>query len=147
MSIYLGNQLIAGDNSSFANQDLSNITATGKKVIDGQWVVVGTYISGANTVGSYTLDISSLLPADNYKYEVILACQIFGSGDVFYQSVYTTEFPSYYVTSTSSVIRNLAVIPVGTNRIINYAITSNGNTSPNGATLYLCAYRRIGTNS
>ena len=26
MSIYLGNQLIAGDNSSFANQDLSNIT-------------------------------------------------------------------------------------------------------------------------
>ena len=43
MSIYLGNQLIAGDNSSFANQDLSNITATGKAVIDGQWVVVGTY--------------------------------------------------------------------------------------------------------
>ena len=147
MSIYLGNQLIAGDNSSFANQDLSNITATGKAVIDGQWVVVGTYISGANTVGSYTLDISSLLPADNYKYEVILACKLFGSGDVFYQSVYTTEFPSSYVTSTSSVIANLAVIPVGTNRIINYAITSNGDTSPNGATLYLCAYRRIGTNS
>ena len=33
MSIYLGNQLIAGDNSSFANQDLSNITATGKALI------------------------------------------------------------------------------------------------------------------
>ena len=129
------------------NTDLNNLSATGQKVIDGQWVVVGTNISTANTVGSYTLDISSLLPADNYKYEVILACQMFGSGDIFYQSVYTTELPSSYVASTSSVIANLAVIPVGTNRIINYAITSNGNTSPNGAYLQLCAYRRIGTNS
>ena len=55
-----------------ANTDLSNLSDSGKKVIDGQWVSKTETLSTATAVGTYTIDLSSYLPNDNYNYEVML---------------------------------------------------------------------------
>lgn len=55
-----------------ANTDLSNLSNSGKKVIDGQWVGKTATLSTATAVGTYTIDLSSYLPNDNYNYEVLI---------------------------------------------------------------------------
>lgn len=144
---------IATDLNGKADTDGSNFVSSVKN-FDGQWVIVGQAISTANTVGSYTLDISSLLPADNYKYEVILSLYMYATAvDVYYQSVETTFFPSTAlntVTGTGTyptVSSTTALVIIDADKYFKYSISSNGNTSPSGASVTLCAYRRIGTNS
>lgn len=62
MSIYLGNQLIAGDNSSFANQDLSNLSATGQAVIDGK---ADTSLSNINSTAKIAISHNAM-PSARY---------------------------------------------------------------------------------
>lgn len=54
------------------DNDLSNLSDVGKKVIDGQWVAKEQVLSTATAVGTYTVDLSDYLPNDNYNYEVML---------------------------------------------------------------------------
>lgn len=55
-----------------ADVNLNNISSS-VKAIDGQWVISTTTLSTATAVGTYTIDLSSYLPNDNYSYEVIFS--------------------------------------------------------------------------
>ena len=54
------------------DNDLSNLSDVGKKVIDGQWVAKEQVLSTATAIGTYTVDLSDYLPNDNYNYEVMM---------------------------------------------------------------------------
>lgn len=138
-----------------ADTDLSNLSATGKTVIDGQWVsdnstvVEGLQLNTSTNI-SYTLPV----PNDGYKYEVILTCTVestatSGQQTAIYLS--STEMPyaqcvaramprsSASVTAGGSII-----IPIGTDRKLTVVRTT---TFYGTGYIYLRGYRRIGSNT
>lgn len=130
-----------------ANTDLSNLSDVGKKVIDGQWVSKTATLSTATAVGTYTIDLSSYLPNDNYNYHVIL--------DVRFRNNNSNDA---LLRIETSLVEKLAIaranvdaqkggysqiIPVGYDK---KAILNIENHSFNNNTITAIAYRRIGTN-
>lgn len=141
---------------NYANSDLSNLSSTGQHVIDGQWVgstkllVTGGSFS-ADTNIKY--DLSTYLPNDNYKYEVLgslYGSTLETSGKYVNMYVKSSECSSLTVASattrTSSRVRfgGLFIIPIGTNRTITFKDTGNGGIE---LEIVIQAYRRIGTNA
>lgn len=177
MSLYKGNNLISGHQvlysttgqntdgamtqkaatDTFANVDLSNLDATATANIDGQWVYsASTLASGvaAPTTDAITYSLSSYLPNDGYKYEVLFtATATTGStsGNVVRVSLLTDIIlDDVFVcggrtrTSSTTYCNGCISLPVGAGRYVNVG-TYSGNTGT--FTLYARGYRRIGTNS
>jgi hypothetical protein len=155
----------AGLNASLFNGkvdlDLGNLDATGKKVLDGQWVLpssssVADEVS-ANGSTDLAFDVSSFLPNDGYDYDVLISCiATTGSTSGNYVPVYVysdlNSGTGRYICvcrprtrASSSVFGGgSTTIPVGTGRKL-YLIRS---TNYNGTvSIDLRGYRRIGTNS
>lgn len=148
--------------SNVANTNLSNLSTTGKRVIDGQWVSDTSNIVSSNitvtTSYSNNWSLASYLPNDNYNYEVLF-------------SIYGTTAPNSGATldlrmgtdlildnnneagvmalrgqtRTNSTMgyANCLILPVGTNRKVYIKSYGTGVLS----VLRVQAYRRLGTNS
>ena len=147
---------LTGDVTGSAIMSTSNIntvsistTLANSNKIDGQWVNSFHELSTATSAGTYNIDISSYLPSGSgYIYEVQLIAGATHSGDTTKRQTVrssiiseTTAFNlvgSYADRSKGSII-----LPVGTNKIITYEIDSKLSS----ASLYMIAYRRIGSNT
>lgn len=143
--------------SGFADTNLSNISSTGQKVLDGQWVISASSLyenKNAPTSDLTALSLSEYLPDDNYNYEVLLTGygttgttannqqQMRIQTDLINNNVYMW----YSVTRTASaaVGAGCATLVVGTGR----TLTVKGYQYNTGTfNLYARGYRRIGTNS
>lgn len=147
-----------------ANTSLNNLSDTGKKVLDGQWVVVTTptVLSTNKAIGTYEIDLSGLLPSDNYNYELLLTQYLsrVDTSGTNTQIVIWNEDLGQRVTSAAIATNNyFAFVEAdGTNfqqsqdsftaiitntRKLKQSIFSYNATN---AHLKLIAYRRIGTN-
>ena len=132
------------------NSNALNITQA-----DGQWVHKYFEVATNTATNSYSHDLSSYLPSDNYSYEVFLriGCYYKSSNASF--TVGTVASPNtnkstsgnylvfQYVTGNSRGGYCNAIIPVGTSRTIYSQISAALDNS----TIELFGYRRIGTNS
>jgi len=142
--------------SGKADTDLSNLSSTGQKVIDGQWVhselIIEDNVTAGNTNVTYSL--SSYLPNDAYNYEVLFtgyAITTTTSGTSAELTLFTDIITSgvsvcftYTRTSSRMEASGSVILPIGQAR----EIIRGGDSSRTG-TRYLIAkgYRRIGTNS
>lgn len=149
---------IATDLNGKADTDLSNISSTGKNIIDGKWVShSATITSGtsAPTSANLTYNLSSHLPNDEQTYEVLFSMygQSSASSNVYtVGSLSSSLVPSTRVytarAATGATVATMgggnAIIPIGTDRkvYVDY-VTSNTGTF----TLIMRAYRRLGTNN
>ena len=139
-----------------ANVDLSNLSDTGKAVIDGKWVhkVLTIASDVEHTKTDTTYDLSSYLPDDEYDYEVL-----FGGNAI----TYTTKgnYSNLYLktdiikasvpvcciktpAAAETIARTSTTLPVGVGR---YIIVSSNSTIGGKYTLHAIAYKRLGTNS
>lgn len=144
-----------------ANVNLDNLSNTGKKVIDGQWVAKTQTLSTATAVGTYTIDLSSYLPDDNYNYDIsIYFAGYRKSGDT-NSNISISSEPINTVYDLNNLPSSMfafssfdgnhaecgnfsAILHIGTNRkfYFNIVKAALGNSG-----LYAYAYRRIGTNT
>lgn len=133
-----------------ANTDLNNLSDNGKKVIDGQWISSPHLLSSAIDTGTYTIDLSSYLPNDNYTYEVILNIKTYHTGNC-NVTVYTNDFPPFefssktYTTDIGQYARSQAntfILPVSQKQVLMKIGTANASENY----LSMIAYRRVGTN-
>ena len=135
-------------------------TSTGLSIantrFDGQWVYKFLSGSSATAVGTVTIDLSSYLPSDSYKYEVLINLCLYsnpssGGTDVFlwsdvFQNTNTGQDERVArCNANSRASENRFTMPVGTGRwikrqIVDKAATVNCNVS-------FWGYRRIGTNT
>ena len=104
MSIYLGNQLIAGDNSSFANQDLSNITATGKTVISSLGMPANTY--SLSTLAQNT----EYTAAESGYFQIVAISNIASSSQLYLKNNTANLQASFEITATGGYC--IGYIPV-----------------------------------
>lgn len=131
--------------ATLANVDLSNISETGQKVIDGQWVSIEGVILSTITTGTSTVDLSENLPNDNNNYEIMLTCALdaansvtaFISSEILPNKV---RVAAPYPDQQRSI--NTVNFPIGQNRELTVEISGTANSS--NFTLY--GYRRLGTN-
>lgn len=144
-----------------ADTDLSNLSATGKAVIDGQWVNIDqSIISSATSLnGSTGLTYRVDLPNDGHKYEVMIR----GAG--YANSTAGNDLWILVTGNQDSMARYMGRARAGTAGTfacigtvictMSYVASSEKNltlsrsTSWNGSCseLKVIAYRRIGTNS
>lgn len=117
--------------------------------VDGQWVNSFHELSTAKAKGTYNINISSYLPSgNNYKYEVQLIAAASHSGEstkrqAVKSSIITQTTGFNLVGAYADRSRSSIILPVGTDKIITYEIDSTLES----ATLYMIAYRRMGTNT
>ena len=148
------------DLSSLANTDLSNLSATGKTVIDGQWVSKNQQIDTTTSVhttkhnlGTTGTGALSYLPADctTYDYEVFVS--IYGatsSSGVSHGYAYnnsTSSSGQYGRVSCNANARhgnNSFALPIYNGEIWTSVQTTAFGSSFN---VTLLGYRRLGTNS
>lgn len=141
-----------------ADTDLSNLSATGKTVIDGQWINVGVNIAQDlnlnNSKGTaYAINLSSYLPNDDYNYAVMIDASIISSatsGQYCNLILSSSNGLGIYIANcrprTNATVQSAGngILFVDSSRIIrvtrqpNYYGTANIN---------LKWYRRIGTNT
>lgn len=143
--------------SQGANTDLSNLSATGKAVIDSGWVKATKQFFGGRSLSDSSnylgLNLSDYLPNDSFSYEILLKGYVTTtntSGAYIYLDIYSTLSDSQRVaeaqTRASATVEGggSTLIPVSSDRILRV----NRNTNFKGsATLYAVAYKRLGTNS
>ena len=144
---------------SKADVDLGNLSESGKKVIDGQWVK--TYVNVVENLAYPSTDdvpiyLSSALPNDNNCYEIMLTYYV--SADVgidkpvrfsIYSSIMDTTdlIAARQLTSSKVDIRMANVILVGTDHKVTLRNWSDGSANKIVCTLRVTAYRRVGTNN
>ena len=148
---------IITDLNSKANSNLSNISNTSTKSIDGQWVYSYSLIgSNVSVNGSTNLDydLSTYLPNDSYNYEILVS--LVGTSTTTSGQSLTVYLSSDIITSnitafraiprTAAAVQGAAWIsvPIGTSRRLSLTRSENYYGTVNIA---LKAYRRIGTNS
>ena len=141
--------------------DLGNLSDTGKKVIDGQWVQSVKELSTATAVGTYTIDLADYLPVDDYSYEVMFSVSAYYSGTSGTNSfsyLYTggdldnnfgnlhINLPAICVTTDGNMDHglNCGNLIIGKDRKVNYKITGRALSQGYATALQ---YRRLGTNS
>ena len=125
-----------------ANTDLSNLSDDGKKVIDGQWVAKEQVLSTETAVGTYTIDLSSYLPDDNYNYEVLLNGFISASGS----NTTILKYNDLEVVYTKNTGYHFVASPIIAVENKSFTLTISKSKAGNHLTKLL-AYRRIGTNT
>lgn len=141
---------------NYANSDLSNLSATGKHVIDGQWVSSRKeiIINGTPpTTKDVSFDLSSYLPNDGYTYEVLFSAvgttgNVSGNGSVIILHTDLQPYNAYIYavrTRAASTVNaaGSVILPVGTGRTVSVNFSTNNTGTYN---LYAFGYRRIGTN-
>lgn len=146
----------AWEEFNYANKDLSNLSATGEKVIDGQWVESYLEIYDGSVLSSDTdYSLANYLPNDNYKYEVLFSCYAttaYANGSqtrVYLKTdIISTEwaYVTFAVSRTTIGVasRGCVTLPVGSMRNVKiYAGPGDSGTIGVRA----LAYRRIGTNN
>jgi hypothetical protein len=136
------------------DKDFNNLGVSNIKNFDGQWVYKNTVINNSNiTTGIYNVNLSSYLPNDTNKYEVMV--NIYGStsnssnsfiilsSSIIPESETSDSYANFVVNSGSRASSAQITFPVGSNRILSYRIGG-----ANFASLCIClyGYRRIGTN-
>lgn len=132
----------------------SNLTTTGQKVFDGQWVksshgLVSSGTLPTSVASRIEIDLSEYLPDDNYFYEVALSGVVFvGDSDARCTlSVYGKDNEiSYYMCRAVKAKDSSAgncIVSIGTSRtvVVDYWSANAGIFDLN-----MKGYRRIGTN-
>lgn len=141
------------DTKSFGIGD--GVALAGKGTFSGQWVQsdASLYSNNAPTSDTSPIDISTYLPDDGYKYEVLIAgTGVTGSASGNQQRcIIASDLGFAYTiwnantrTASSMSTGGFAFIPVGAGRTMT--VKGFGNNTGTIA-LTLCGYRRIGTNS
>jgi len=141
--------------SNIANTSLSNLSSTGQKVIDGQWVQSFIILmDSSGTKSGVQVDLSSYLPNDNYNYDVKFKLGGYDDDSSYYYHIETDIFDdgdtstgnSDYLQLIGGVHSrnniNIFDLPVGTGRYIK--------VYGSGADVFqilALGYRRLGTNS
>jgi len=148
---------IATDLNGKLDADFSNIQGTNLRNFNGQWVYKHSAINNNInlTTGKYDVDLSSYLPVDQNKYEVIVniyasqnssstSAFLILSSNIISEAGTTVSYANLATNSNSSVQGMQTVFPVGTNKVLSYRI---GGQSFDSLYIRLYGYRRIGTNS
>ena len=148
---------IAADLNGKLDRDFTNISDTNIRNFDGQWVYKHSVINNnANlSEGKYNIDLSSYLPSDQNKYEVIVNIQgsqnynpsdsfVILSSSLISEAGTSQPYSNFAVSSNGTVQGTQTVFPIGTNRVLSYRLGG-----PNFSSLYirLYGYRRIGSNN
>ena len=130
-----------------ADVDLTNLVSTRSTNFDGQWIINETALSSSTAIGTYNIDLSSILPNDGYKYEiqVHLSCSFNNTGG----SAVTMNGLKFFTgdasnASSAEYKTTNGLIVIDTTRILTMVISSVALRS---LELSLEMYRRIGTNS
>ena len=147
--------------SGKANVDLSNVSSsitsippTSLKNFDGQWVILENVveISLSTAVNTYSIDLNNYInfPDNNSIFEIYGNLTMNSSNDtrlaLGYSNISTTQYLARVRSLSSSRTDSTCfTMPTYTDRTIYYQITNAAATA--SATLSICAYRRIGTNS
>ena len=127
---------------------------------DGQWVnsssTLESQVSYATGTYSKNFDLSSYLPNDGKKYEVLVSAETStgnSSGSYVYVRVKSDIITSDVTllravtrTSSSATAGGSVIIPVGTGRKLVRSVQV-GTSATGNSYLLVCGYRRIGTNS
>ena len=158
--ITIGSSAITPESITQAAGDKSTKIATTafvNQAADGQWVYSSSTIASSVNVSSSaaTYSLSSYLPNDSYKYEVLFnagvttpasngkySVVVLSSSEVTGVNVARTQ------TTANTAIASIGscIIPIGTNR----NVIVDGQSGANAGGIYsltAIAYRRIGTNS
>ena len=147
---------------TFADQSLSNIANTATKCIDGQWVYSSATIASSVTWTTNTpaksYSLANYLPNDNYDYEVQLTVTLQtgatsanfingyissgnGGGTIARLATVRTRASNYEQATGQGTI----YVPANNREIVYQGAGTSSNA--NGTyTLYVLAYRRVGTN-
>ena len=151
--------------SDKTNIDLSNLSATGKNVLDGSWVNSYQDLASGVTYTAeqwVTYDLSTILPNDNYVYECLftgwwrtgntsgnlVGCHLYTGT----QTATTSDYSAYLGrvvtrTSSSAIFAGNCILPIfPTDRAVTYRNEDGVGTS-GSCTLRIQGYRRVGTNS
>lgn len=137
------------------NTDLSNLSSTGKKVLDGQWVSHFKLLSGATAINTYTIDLSEELPNDNYQYEILFGMFFASSSSTTTIVTLKTDIIGGFtndnldglsVNNNSMRAGSYVSMPVGTGRYCTYQISGHTLAQRTNKGLFMFGYRRIGTN-
>ena len=135
------------------------ITSTGLSIassrFDGQWVYSFSEIDTSTSIGDHVISLSSYLPNDSYKYEVLINVGVYCSDSnnaIVYMSSDILAIPysdSYakkiaHCNTNSRAACNRFTMPVGTGRTLTKTIK---NKAPIYCSVGLLGYRRIGTNT
>ena len=134
-----------------ADTSLSNLSSTGQKVIDGQWVASELELSTATAIDTYRIDLASYLPDTTSIYEVLVSYTIGAKAtSVSDTKIYSdkmsisTNYMRQKTSSTSHSIFNGCLIIIPVQRYLYYQISNHATDSTN---ITVVGYRRIGTNS
>lgn len=152
---------LTSDLTNLADTDLSNLSATGKTVIDGQWISVSESIISSSTSlsASTALPKRITLPDDNHKYEVLIRGSIYTSSssgkEVFLKVKGNEDSYDRYMarcitrTSSSMYASGTALITASyvANDSTNLTIARDSSWGGNCSELTVVAYRRIGSNT
>lgn len=138
-----------------ADTDLSNLSSTGQKVIDGQWVQSFITLMNSNgTKNGVQVDLSNYLPNDGYNYDVKFSLRGYDDDSSYYYHIETDIFDDGDTsTGNSNYLQlqggtysrqnvNIFDLPVGTGRYIKVYGSGADNIF-----IYALGYRRLGTNS
>lgn len=130
-----------------ANTDLSNLSNSGKKVIDGQWITKAQSLSSVKTSGEFTIDLSEYLPNDNCIYEILLV----HDSDSYETGIASSAIKSDIITDYVYISHaDSAGTRYSTNTFTlpaKNSLTWKHSNKYRNCALYAYAYRRIGTNS
>lgn len=136
-----------------ADTSLSNLTSTGQKVIDGQWVYSLSQLGTSTSIDNYTIDLNTYLPNIDGKYEVLLWCYNYNTNS----SNSNLRVWSDIITSLTSGSDNLCWLNASSNSrfqcayitmpVTRYLYYSIEGHSANDCRIVAMGYRRIGTNN
>ena len=142
-----------------ADTDLSNLSATGKLVLDGSWTQSSqTILDGVSLTNSSGTGLQKTvtLPNDGCDYEVLFNGRVqtgTTSGNNISLTIATNVITENYVYVCGTITRSSSNVHTRTSVIVPMKYGTNNLTigrasSYNGtAWLYVLAYRRLGTNS
>ena len=117
--------------------------ATDYSDIDGQWIKKSATILTSTAVGTYTIDLSTILPDDGNVYEILFKGALHGNSSTdCYMQVETSLFSktslvNVNVNSTNGA--NIFIIPVASDRILKVYIAG---VNANAAVCNIMAIRK-----
>lgn len=153
---------VVTDLNGKADVDLTNLTASQSTNFDGRWIAINgdnNVVSISSFESSTSFDLSSVLPSDNYNYEILLCVQGWtkvSSGATMFIKCRTDWLNSSYkntpiarVTYYSGMggdgaaFANTITVPIGTSRTLYLNLEAGKAQWFN---FWIAGYRRIGTN-
>lgn len=138
---------IATDLNGKADVDLTNINSS-CKAMDGQWIVENQAIrsSASISTGTYTFDVSTMLPNDNYKYAVTIYLSVSTNSTNATQVLLNDTYffaGDAYSTTNMEVKTTIGDVVIDSTRTLKVQVNIQ---SVDSLGIYATKYRRIGTN-